>query len=235
MDPALLVEADEWPRDTPSGEWQPLKYSNYLLSSRFGKRSRPYMVHVAKTISPTLLREINEIWGDEFDDTASHRFRGRRDVYTTFLHGHYVVERWRELLLWSWVVGRIGRDDDTLGETDRNAMWDEVGGDEIQDQFVVSLDMRHTLEKGRVREALKKAGEEEPTATEYIFCESLSIPLFLGGEADYIRFVLCSKFGWLPLRSNSRPTQPMAKDRTRHRRECKRCKTRLEQAVLVTM
>jgi hypothetical protein len=171
MDPGLLVEADEWPRDAPSGEWQPLKYTNWLLSSRFGHRKRPYMVHVAKTISPTLLREIREIWADEFLDTASHRFRGYRDVYTMFLHGHYVVERWRELLLWSWVVGRIGGDDDSLGEQERNIMWDEVGGLADQDQVLIRLAMRHTLEKERVKEALKKGGEEEPTATDYAFCE----------------------------------------------------------------
>jgi Stealth protein CR3, conserved region 3 len=171
MDPGLLVTADEWPRDTPSGEWQPLKYSNWLLSSRFGQRARPYMVHVAKTISPSVLREIREIWGDEFFDTASHRFRGQRDVYTTFLHGHYLVERWRELLLWSWVVARVGGDDDSLGEQERNVMWEEVGGSDVRDQIVVHLGMRHTLEKERIKEALKKSGEEEPVATQYVFCE----------------------------------------------------------------
>lgn len=164
------VQADEWPLDTPSGEWRPLKYSNYLLSERFGRRKRPYMVHVAKSISPSILREVATIWSSEFAETSSHRFRGERDVYTTFLHGHYIVERWRELLLWSWIVGRIGNDDDSLGEEERTRLWIETGGSENLNEFLVLLKMRSTLEKQRVKEALEDAGEQQPAATEYIFC-----------------------------------------------------------------
>lgn len=169
MDPGLLVSGDEWPKDTPSGEWQPLKYSNWLLSERFGERSRPYMIHVAKTISPAILRELDEIWPDEFLTTAGHRFRGQRDVYTTFLHGHYIVERWRELLLWSWVVGRWGKDDDTLGEAELDSMWDDLGGMETEESLLIYVQLRKTLEKARMKEAFRHTNETEPTATEYVF------------------------------------------------------------------
>lgn len=178
MDPGLFVEGDEWPQDTPSGEWQPLKYSNWLLSQRFGKRSRPYMIHVAKTLSPAILREVSEIWRDEFLDTAGHRFRGQRDVYTTFLHGHYIVERWRELLLWSWVVGRNGLDNDSLGQEELDSMWYQLSGSEYLPEYLVNLRPRDTLEKARVKDALEQNGEKESAATEYIFCEFL---LFIAG------------------------------------------------------
>ncbi|KAG8792526.1 hypothetical protein FRC17_008583, partial [Serendipita sp. 399] len=169
LDPGLLVPAEERPVDTPSGEWQPLKYSNWLLSERFGYRSRPYMIHVAKTLSPTILSEINAIWDAEFAETASHRFRGQRDVYTTFLHGHYIVERWRELLLWSWCVARIGKDDNGWGEEELGRAWEELGGYEYQDAITVRIQLRKTLEKERVDRNLRDAGEDVPKATKYIF------------------------------------------------------------------
>ncbi|KAG8835051.1 hypothetical protein FRC18_001098 [Serendipita sp. 400] len=169
MDPGLLVAAEERPTDNPAGEWQPLKYSNWLLSERFGYRSRPYMIHVAKTLSPAILSEINSIWPAEFAETASHRFRGQRDVYTTFLHGHYLVERWRELLLWSWCVAKIGKDDDSWEEEDTWRAWEELGGTEYLDVLTVRLALRKTLEKERVERHLQDVGEQPPKATDYVF------------------------------------------------------------------
>lgn len=142
------------------------------IGERFGIRPRPYMVHVAKTLSPAILQEISTIWSDEFADTAFHRFRGQRDVYTTFLHGHYLVERWREILLWSWVVGKHGRDDDTWGPTELDAAWTDLGGSESSDTLHVYLKPRSTLEKARVNKTMEEAGEVPPAATFYRFCKS---------------------------------------------------------------
>ena len=129
------------------------------------------MVHVAKTLSPAILQEIGTIWSDEFTDTASHRFRGQRDVYTTFLHGHYLVERWREILLWSWVVGKHGREDDAWGATELNAAWADLGGSEVSDITPVNIQLRSTLEKARVKTMMEDAGEVPPAATFYRFCK----------------------------------------------------------------
>jgi hypothetical protein len=59
-------------------------------------------------------------------------------------------------------------------------MWEEVGGSDVRDQIVVNLGMRHTLEKERIKEALKKSGEEEPVATQYVFCELCRRVLWIG-------------------------------------------------------
>lgn len=191
LDPTVTVTSDQWPTDNPAGEWRPLRYSNWLLSmhtpahmhklpflislqgQRFGERARPYMVHVAKTISPTILREMALTWPEEFGATGIHRFRGDRDVYTTFLHGHYLVERWRELLLWSWIVGKIGNDDDSWGEEESARAWEELEGVDGYDLKHVYVYMRFTLEKQRIAGHLAHAGETLPTSTEYIFCRSL--------------------------------------------------------------
>jgi hypothetical protein len=126
------------------------------------------MIHVAKTLSPAILQEVSTTWPEEFLETSSHRFRGQRDVYTTFLHGHYLIERWRELLLWSWVVGKIGKDDDTWGEEERQQAWEELGGNEFGTIYV-NRKIRKTLEKERMKAAHESAGEPEPAATDYIF------------------------------------------------------------------
>lgn len=45
----------------------------------------------------------------------------------TFLATHYTIERWREALLWSWIVGRIGGDEDEWGEKERARAVEELG------------------------------------------------------------------------------------------------------------
>jgi hypothetical protein len=129
------------------------------------------MNHVTKTLSPTILQEINHVWADEFAETATHRFRGRRDIYTTFIHTHYLVERWRELLLWTWVIAKIGRDDNTWGDDERERAWEDLGGVEGFDTALVTLRMRSTLEKERIRTHFEQSHEPVPLATKLIYCE----------------------------------------------------------------
>ncbi|KAG9096263.1 hypothetical protein FRC06_008862 [Ceratobasidium sp. 370] len=104
-------------------EWESLQYSNWLLSNRFGSRYRPYPTHLAKTLSISMLQEVANAWPDEITLAASRAFRGMKhtqkgettaDAYMVFLEHHWVVERWREVLLWSWVVAR-GWDREELG------------------------------------------------------------------------------------------------------------------------
>lgn len=139
------------------------------------------MIHVAKTISPSILQEINQIWTNELADTALHRFRGQRDVYTIFLHGHYLVERWREILLWSWVIGKIAGDDNTWTQDDADRAWEEIGGTIGFETAYVNQNMRGTLEKQRVRNHFEKSGEPLPRATKFFFCGYRLLHLLLFG------------------------------------------------------
>ena len=63
------------------------------------------------------------LFREAFQETSRHPFRGMHtslseaegkqvpgqyDAHLGYLFGNFLVERWREALLWSWVVGRVG-------------------------------------------------------------------------------------------------------------------------------
>lgn len=52
------------------GEWRGLGYSAYLLDERFGARARPYIAHVAKSVSPALLKEMAGVWNEEMMEVS---------------------------------------------------------------------------------------------------------------------------------------------------------------------
>ncbi|KDQ61660.1 hypothetical protein JAAARDRAFT_518082 [Jaapia argillacea MUCL 33604] len=160
------------------GEWQPLRQSNYLISERFAHRSRPYLGHVAKSASMPLLREMAAIWPEEFAQTASRQFRevwrngADGDIHTMFLLSHFVVERWREALLWSWTVGRIGKLDDSWPEAEG---WAALGG--TSEPFItVPGYSRRTTEAGQIRSMLQGSGLEPSTETVYLFSSGDGYP-----------------------------------------------------------
>lgn len=156
------------------GEWISLAYTNTLLGDRFGTRSRPYLTHVAKALSVPFLAELQTIWSSALARTASHAFRSYvktdPDVSTTLLHTQYVVERWREALLWSWVVGRIGGDGD---DWDVGRAWTELGGELGKENLLVTRGVRDTI--GEV-EAFQGNDTSMPKGrTSYVFCESFPL------------------------------------------------------------
>jgi hypothetical protein len=88
------------------------------------------------------------------------------------------VERWREALLWTYVVGN-------LGAVNPAGVWGEEARAELKDMFglgetdddVIKIEVhrgeRWTLESGRMERAFEQAGWEAPKATHFLFCESL--------------------------------------------------------------
>ena len=163
-----------------NGEWRPLEYTNFLLSKRFGFRRRPYPTHVAKVGALPLMQEMVRMWSDEFATTARHKFRGERgDAYMMFGFVHFVVERHREALLWTYIVGKLGGDKDEWGMEQQRRVWAEVGGggDGTVDDSVVGgriitvhVTERKTLDEERVRAALDATGDALG-GTQYQFCE----------------------------------------------------------------
>jgi hypothetical protein len=174
--PNLLVEAAEWPHQGASGEWGPLEYTNWLLNQRFGRRRRPYLAHIPKAMCRAHFAEASSIWSKEFLDTSGHHFRNGRDVYSAFLLTHLVVERAREIMLWSWVVGMIGADDDTWGTEEGEKAWKALGGDQSTEEIQVAVLQRATLSPERLETLFQEAGEEPPKETEYLLCESCVSP-----------------------------------------------------------
>ncbi|BGP12919.1 hypothetical protein JCM10213v2_000836 [Rhodosporidiobolus nylandii] len=81
--------------DDPEGEWRGLKYSAWILDRRFGKRKRPYLAHVAKSIPMPLFRELHAVFFGQLETTSASRFRGRGPAEVTphFMLQHYVLEK----------------------------------------------------------------------------------------------------------------------------------------------
>ncbi|GAA5983287.1 hypothetical protein JCM11641_002250 [Rhodosporidiobolus odoratus] len=113
------------------GEWRGLGYSAWLLDRRFGERKRPYLVHVAKTLPMPILKEMQQVFLTELTATAAAQFRGKgpTEVAMMFLLTHYVVEKHREALLWSFLVARSDPDrSGTYSPSERQALLAALGG-----------------------------------------------------------------------------------------------------------
>ncbi|KAI0366952.1 hypothetical protein BV20DRAFT_951200 [Pilatotrama ljubarskyi] len=205
----LQVSPDK-PDDHVQGEWRSMGESNWLLSNRFGARHRPYVVHEAKAVSFAMIQELALVWPDAIAKTATHAFRetegGDGDFYNMFMHAHYIVERAREALLWSWTVGRIGGLDDTWGEEQTARAWRELGGlDDGSNELHVESYPRETLDPVRVAANLKEAGYETNIRTVYQFSS-------LDGYA-YGHFGLKGSRGWPSFTLNdTRPACTMKRD-----------------------
>ncbi|CAE6459063.1 unnamed protein product [Rhizoctonia solani] len=139
-------------------EWESLQYSNHLLSNRFGSRFRPYPAHLAKTLSIPMLKEVSRAWPEDLTRVVRRPFRGMKhmvenqpaDMYMVFMEHHWIVERWRETLLWSWVVARgevrSKKNPDAWTEGVAQEAWKELGGTMGEYNLTVQRAPRSTLE-----------------------------------------------------------------------------------------
>ncbi|KAG9119574.1 hypothetical protein FRC07_005346 [Ceratobasidium sp. 392] len=172
-----------------SGEWHSLEFSNRLLSDRFGSRRRPYVIHEAKALKRSLIAEISLIWSSELAVTSSHPFRTDpllRDAHMGFIAAHFVVERWREGLLWSWIVARLGGANDEWDVLRSEKAWSELGGNRYTPDMtlVVKTPERHSLHKGRLDEvAAATLGKQSASrSTKYSFTSQDGYPYTFLGE-----------------------------------------------------
>ncbi|KAH7340746.1 hypothetical protein B0J17DRAFT_749529 [Rhizoctonia solani] len=179
------------------GEWHSLEFSNRLLSDRFGLRKRPYVIHEAKALKRSLISEISLIWSAELAETSSHPFRTDpllRDAHMGFMATHFVVERWREGLLWSWVVARLGGKDDEWDSMTSMQAWRELGGDHTTPDMTLLAETpsRDSLSNERLGEAQAAVpGAHTRHSTSYSFTSQDGYPYtFLGdhGMGHWPRF-----------------------------------------------
>ncbi|CAE6520913.1 unnamed protein product [Rhizoctonia solani] len=169
------------------GEWHSLEFSNRLLSDRFGLRKRPYVIHEAKASKRSLLSEISLMWSTEMAETSVHPFRTDpllRDAHMGFMAAHFVVERWREGLLWSWIVARLGGQDDEWDAMTSMQAWRELGGDYTTPDMTLLVESpsRDSLSDERLAEAQAAVpGAHERHSTKYSFTSQDGYPYtFLG-------------------------------------------------------
>jgi hypothetical protein len=142
------------------------------LGDRFGQRYRPYTAHEAKTLVKSIVDEVTITWNSELHHTGQQRFRlnpEAKDAYLPFLVTHWTVERHREALLWSWVVARIGGDDDEWGPAQSAQAWSELGGASGQDLLNVRRKPRSTLHQDQVISVLDSTGDTSIGKSHYAF------------------------------------------------------------------
>lgn len=158
-----------------SGEWGGLHHANSLLSTRFPNRARHYLHHLPKTTSLSMFREAYRMFGQDLDFAATRPFResirGHGDIEIGFLIPYLRMERWREALLWSWTVARMGSLDDS-----QPGNWSEPARQElIRVLKVDSLGLNSSVEVTRpVRNShddlnanFERMGWTPPLATKY--------------------------------------------------------------------
>jgi hypothetical protein len=180
LQPDLMVNPTGPGKMLPSGwsEWRGLDTAAARLSERFGSRGRPYLVHNARAIPLPLLHEASLTFPHAFSSTATSRFRGQNDsmpeTHTLWLATQFIVERHREALLWSWVVGKWGGRKGRITQEEKEKMWLELGGESGQEKKMVLWPKRDS--RLSVREELKMAGLPDSEPTNYAFVSSDGYP-----------------------------------------------------------
>lgn len=203
LDYNLVVKGTHSPDSTP-GEWSSLWHTNWLLDQRFGQRSRPYVQHVHKSFSKSLLLETRMGWAHEHARLGLNRFRnGGDNIVTHFLAYYNVIERHREALLWSFFILRLDKEGDGLvSSQELQSALSQMGLDQAQmarafpvanftgtDRnltVTVKLANRTTLAQNMPNSALIKAGFPVPLKSRYVFSSQDGYPL--GDISDRVIF-----------------------------------------------
>ena len=134
-------------------------------------------------MSLSFLREITLMWHESLSRAAHHPFRetvsGRGDVSMLFLLSHFVVERWREALLWSWTIAKHGSLSGEWSEATMREAWAELGGEDDVKELEVRAGWRESIEDRRMKSYLKASGHVQSDKTQYRFSEYPRRPVWL--------------------------------------------------------
>ncbi|KAL1405386.1 hypothetical protein Q8F55_009017 [Vanrija albida] len=150
--PGLTVEPKIDPKLLDnSGEWGGLQHAAYLIAQRFTGRKRMYEHHVPKAMSRSLTHEATVMFAETFAKSTTRSFRESRrgvgDIEMTWLVTQLQIERWREALLWSFIVARVGGPSGKWGDGARDELRRVFGLEEGNegDVVVVETDRRETI------------------------------------------------------------------------------------------
>ena len=121
------------------------------------------------------------MWPEELNRAASHPFRetvaGPGDISMLFLQAHFIVERWREALLWSWAVGKHGSISNEWDSKTAARAWQELGGEPGEKILETRAGYRETLEDHRYKAYLQASGHPKHDMTQYRYCRCIWMSL----------------------------------------------------------
>lgn len=170
-------------------------YTSYLLNRRFGERSRRVQAHFGHSISRAVMKETMASFPEPSRSGVCERFRGesRFQIYPWYANFHYTIERFREALLWSYIMSRSDvNGDGYLDWSERENILKEL--EPGWRQLSVKQDGRpapQAMDRERMYyqlpEILKKAGLQPPKVNVHILWTSLDGP-------ETIRSIKCSEF-----------------------------------------
>ncbi|KAG0149567.1 hypothetical protein CROQUDRAFT_131164 [Cronartium quercuum f. sp. fusiforme G11] len=188
-----LKVSDRHPSELPgkdsNGEWPSLKYclTNWLLSNRFGRRSRRYLHHVAKMLPVESMREVSNIWADELSKSASSKYHSELpEVNIPFLTTWYHIEKQREAILYSFIVLKSDTNaDGKLSIMEREALLSPLG---LLKNSTTIIMRPSRLSSHPVTLQNTLGSDEVPKLTVYNWVSSDGYPLQADGDEEYIDY-----------------------------------------------
>ncbi|ETN45742.1 uncharacterized protein HMPREF1541_09575 [Cyphellophora europaea CBS 101466] len=168
------------------GEKPYLIYTSWLLNRRFGIRKRKGQSHFGHSLSRSIMREAISSFPRPELRSACKRFRGEPgfQLYSWYVTFHYLIERHREALLWSYLMLRSDVDGDgSLSLSERRQVVQDIENG-LDNLPKTSFRRRYFY---HVSAALEKAGLAPPQVNTNIQWTSLDGPVSMR-DAD------CSDF-----------------------------------------
>ncbi|GMK56901.1 hypothetical protein CspeluHIS016_0307410 [Cutaneotrichosporon spelunceum] len=155
-----------------AGETGGLVHANHYLSRRFPRRRRPYIQHGPRVISRTMLHETTTMFKNVLSSGRFRESKNAPDIHVMWLMAALKVERWREALLWTYVVANVGNlDDGVWGTHAREAIktfFDIEDGEDVAG-IEVTRGERWTTNRMRVDKTFDQVGWHAPLRSKYLF------------------------------------------------------------------
>ena len=124
-----------------------------------------------------MMQEASIAFASHLDDAALRHFReshrGVGDISMAFLTTHMRIERWREALLWSWTVAKIGGADGKWGEEAREQLKRLLGVEDLAQSESVKIRRAPRDTLSNVASNFERVAWEAPMATDFRFCEQM--------------------------------------------------------------
>lgn len=157
------------------GEKPYLAYTSWLLNQRFGVRKRKAQAHFGHSLSRKVMREALNSFPRPQMKSACRRFRAEPgfQIYSWNIAFHYLIERQREVLLWSYIMLRSDTDgDENLSWSERQRVMKDLE-EGMQNEGQSAYRMRNFYS---LAQKLQEVGLEAPRVNTDVIWTSLDGP-----------------------------------------------------------